>query len=332
MISFKHAFLILVIGFGSIPTVALARNCTSDEKAEANQRLDTIQNSPEIRKAIINKHLPFNLHRSSIDDDNSQVLFQGGYVMSHDPDLRTTIWVSYRLTGGDIKGAKGQKRVNCFRRDPRLDRDIAANPADYKEPIYDQGHMANDADMKDDLIEQANTYLMSNMSPQHCRFNRGIWLSLEHLTRIWAADDAYGDILVTSGAIFDRDHDGERDADQEALLMKSSSNKERVGVPSSYFKVILRQDESGWKAISFLLNHTNVDHGTSWGDVKQDVIESISTISEIEKLSGLTLHPALNRSELSEGMGDGLWDFATGRANFNSGIKDTNNCVVNAVN
>ena len=252
--------------------------------------------------------------------------------MSHDSDLRTTIWVSYRLTGNDIKNAKGKDRVNCFRRDPRFSSALAANPADYKEPIYDQGHMANDADMKDNLIEQINTYVMSNMSPQHCRFNRGIWLSLEHLTRIWASDKAYGNIIVTSGAIFDRDGNGERDSDEDALLMKSNSNKKRVAIPTSFFKVILRQDESGWKAISFLLDHTNVDHGTTWSDVKQDVIDAISSISKIEKMSGLTLHPALNRSELSESKDENQWDFSKGRSNFNRSIKDTNNCVVNVNN
>ena len=238
--------------------------------------------------------------------------------------------MSYRLDADDIKGASGQDRVNCFRRDPRLSNAVAANPADYKEPIYDQGHMANDADMKDNLIEQINTYVMSNMSPQHCRFNRGIWLSLEHLTRIWANEDVYGSLLVTSGAIFDRDGDGERDSGQDAQMMESNSHKKRVGVPSHCFKIILRQDESGWKAVSFLLNHDNDDDGVSWSDVKPDVMASISSIADIERMSGLRIHPALNRSELVESKNGQQWDFDNGRANFNGTIKDTNNCVIHA--
>jgi endonuclease G len=190
--------------------------------------------------------------------------------------------------------------------------------------------MANDADMKDNLIEQINTYVMSNMSPQHCRFNRGIWLSLEHLTRIWANEDSYGNILVTSGAIFDRDGDGLRDSDDDALMMESNSHKKRVGVPSHYFKIILRQEESGWRAISFLLNNDNDDDGVSWSDVKPDVMATISSISEIEAMSGLRIHPALDRSELVESSDGQQWDFETGRSNFNASIKDSNNCVVHA--
>ena len=221
-------------------------------------------------------------------------------MLSHDPDLRTTIWVSYRLDGDDIENASGKDRINCFRSDPRLDDDIAAKLSDYDEPIFDRGHMTNDADLKDDLIEQVNSYVLSNMSPQHCRFNRGIWLSLEQLTRIWANNNKYGAIYVTSGAVFDRDGNVGRDADNAATRMHSRNNKERVAVPSHYYKVIMRQEETGWKSIAFLLPHTNTNHGASWSDVKQDVIDSIVSISEIEELASLRLHPALNRGELTE--------------------------------
>jgi endonuclease G, mitochondrial len=101
--------------------------------------------------------------------------------MSHDDDLRTALWVGYRLTAQDQTDAEGQDRVNCFRKDPRISFDSAATPADYREPRFDQGHMTNHADLKDELLDQINTYVLSNMSPQECKFNRGIWLSLESL-------------------------------------------------------------------------------------------------------------------------------------------------------
>jgi DNA/RNA endonuclease G (NUC1) len=250
-------------------------------------------------------------------------MYQGGYLLTHDPELRTAVWVSYRLDGDDIDNAAGQERVNCFRRDPRLENDEAATPTDYKEPTFDQGHMTNDADLKDDLLEQVNTYVMSNMSPQHCRFNRGIWLSLEHLTRIWANNDQYGAILVTSGAVFDRDDVIGRDADDVATRMLSNNGNERVAVPSHYYKVILRQDEASWKSIAFLLPHTNTDHGTSWSDVKPDVIDTIVSISEVEELASLRLHPALNRSELTETILGSDWDFDTVRRISTAALKTT---------
>ena len=202
----------LVLFVISVATPAYARDCTSQERADGNAQLETIESADGTRLSILSRHLPFGVHRSTLEQ-NHQLLFQNGYMLSHDPDLRTTMWVSYRLDGNDIANAQGQERVNCFRRDPRLDSDDAATPADYSEPIFDQGHMANDADLKDVLLEQVNSYVMSNMSPQHCRFNRGIWLSLEHLTRIWADNEQYGALLVTSGAIFYRDDTIGRDPD-----------------------------------------------------------------------------------------------------------------------
>ena len=56
----------------------------------------------------------------------------------------------------------------------------------------------------------------------------------------------------------------------------------------------------------------------------------ISSISVIEAMSGLNIHPALDRSEIVESSDGQQWDFSTGRSNFNSSVNDTNNCVVHA--
>jgi endonuclease G len=191
--------------------------------------------------------------------------------------------------------------------------------------------MTSDRDLKDDLLEQVNTYIMSNISPQYCHFDRGIWLSLEHLTRTWADNNKYGVILVTAGAIFDRDGKIGRDSDDDASRMKSVGGKERVAIPSHYYKVILRQDKDGWKSIAFLLPHTNTDHGTSWTEVKPDLIDAIVSINVIEKSASLRLHPTLNRNELIESISGSGWDFDTGRSNFNSSIRDDHACVTSVI-
>jgi len=323
MRSIITVFFLVLISHGAN---AVTRDCISQERTDGDAQLAAIEADPGTRLSLLSEHLPFGVHRSD-PAQNDQLLYQKGYVFAHDEDLMTAVWVSYRLDGEDIEGGAGQDRVECFRKDPRLANAIAARPVDYTEPTFDQGHMANDADLKDNVIEQVNTYVMSNMSPQHCRFNRGIWLSMEHLTRIWANNNKYGAILVTSGAIFDRDGVTGRDADNDATRMESNNGNERVAVPSHYYKVILRQDEAGWKSISFLLPHNNTDHGVSWVDVRPDVEAAIVSISEIEELASLTLHPALDRDELTEAILASDWDFDNGANNFNSGILDTNPCV-----
>jgi len=222
--------------------------------------------------------------------------------------------LSYRLTAKDMIDAQGKDRVNCFRKDPRMAAAVTGVPADYNEPRFDQGHMANDADLKDDLIEQINSYIMSNMSPQDCRFNRGIWLSLEDLTRKWAT--AYDTVYVTSGAIFDRDNDSVRDEDGDAVRMVSRNGKARVAVPSHYYKVILRRDDEGFKSIAFLLEHTNDVHGTTSTEVRPHIENAVKPIEAIEDKADLRLFPDLDRSRLTQSVSGEGWNLSDGSSNL----------------
>lgn len=296
---------------------AASRNCTADEKAGADIRLAEIGADKALKDKLIDWHLRFGVHKAAGPTDNEEMLVQGGYVMDHDSDLRTSLWVSYRLTAKNMIDAKGKQRVNCFRKDPRRGPANAAIISDYDEPRYDQGHMANDADLKYDLTEQLNSYILSNMSPQECRFNRGIWLSLEALTRAWATK--YDTIYVTSGAIFDRDNNDARDADADAERMHSRNGKARVAVPSHYYKVLIRRDGDKFRSITFLLDHTNARHGTKWEQVRPHAEAAIKPVALIEKKAGLHLHPNLDRAKLIESQSGEEWDLSLGGSNLEGG-------------
>ncbi len=298
------------------------RNCTADEKARADSRLAEIGADKTLRDKLIRWHLRFGVHDAAGPADNEELLVQGGYVMDHDSDLRTSLWASYRLTAKNMIDAQGKQRVNCFRKDPRRGSENAAVTSDYDEPRYDQGHMANDADLKYELIEQLNSYILSNMSPQECRFNRGIWLSLEELTRAWATK--YDTIYVTSGAIFDRDDNDIRDADADAERMRSRNGKARVAVPSHYYKVLIRRDGDKFRSITFLLTHTNVRHGTKWEQVLPHVEAAIKPVALIEKKAGLRLHPNLDRAKLIESQSGEGWDLSLGGSNLEGGCPTGN--------
>ena len=154
------------------------------------------------------------------------------------------------------------------------------------------------ADLKDEFIHQLNSYVMSNISPQHCRFNRGVWLSLEHLTRVWA--QRYGEIHISSGVIFDRDGTLGRDADADAKRMRSNNGKIRVAVPSHFYKVFVRREDDQHHVIAFLLNHNNQSNGIGWDTVRPVAEAVVSSTVAIERAASLVLHPNLKRSALSE--------------------------------
>jgi endonuclease G len=305
--------LVTILGITlSLEVAAASRNCTSDEKERGDVALKTIQASRELSQELISTHLPLGAHHSTGDALGERLLVQNGYVSTQDDDLRTTLWAAHRLTKSDVDNAKGKDRVNCFRPDPRLNEDVVGVLSDYDEAIYDRGHMTNDADLKDNVIEQVNTYVLSNMSPQHCRFNRGIWLSLEHLTRRWAAK--YEEVYVTSGAVFDRDGDLQRDKDADAERMLSRNGKSRVGVPSHYYKLFLRKDPDGWKSIAFLLPHNNDDNGVAWADVLPKANLAIALVEKVESVASIHLIPELDRHFLSQSRGD--WDLSENKGNL----------------
>lgn len=102
--------------------------------------------------------------------------------------------------------------------------------------------------------------------------------------------------------------------------MKSNNGKERVAVPSHYYKVILRKENGMWKAITFLLENTNDKLGTKWDEVRPKVIYSITNIGIIEMIAGVTLHPNHNRSKLSQQLSD--WDFSNNQSNFEASCRD----------
>ena len=305
------------IGTLGVAEPAIGRNCSSDERNQADRVLAAIVGNPGQRDGLIALHAPFGLHQSTGDSKGEEVLVQGGYLMAHDDNLRTSIWVSYRLTGSDIHNAAGKDRVNCFRKDHRFGRGQGSSTVDYRELVYDQGHLANDADMKDNLIQQVNTYLMSNMSPQYCRFNRGVWLSLEQLTRTWAKK--YGEIHVTSGAIFDWDGVPGRDPDGHVKRMRSNNGRMRVGVPSHFYKVIVRGGDGSHHAIAFLLAHDNEAHGVSWDEVRPAVMDAITPVAQVEARASVRLHPRLGRRSLNQEAS--AWSFDFGMSNFEASCR-----------
>jgi len=83
-----------------------------------------------------------------------------------------------------------------------------------------------------------NSFLMSNMTPQYCQFNEGVWEMTENIVRLWAKER--GTLYVITGSIFDRNGDRQRDADASAARMRSKNNKTRVAVPTAFYKIIAR--------------------------------------------------------------------------------------------
>lgn len=285
------AMLVAVMSLASIGTAQAAdRPCTQEEREAGNRALRL---SASAQDEAIEQHALWTLPELDTDG-NERFLVQRDYVIAYDDDLRVPLWTVHRL---DPERLRPMDRVNCFRADERLAEGAQSRVSDYREPTYDQGHLVPSADMEITVTINVNSFVLSNMAPQHPGFNRGTWESLEGIVRTWARSD--GDLYVISGSIFDRDNDGERDADANTRRMVSNNRQRRVAIPTAFFKIIACQRSDGViETLSILLPH---DRRRRDGDVAYRYLaEHVVTIREIETLAGFRFVDRTNVREATE--------------------------------
>ncbi|HYI63266.1 MAG TPA: DNA/RNA non-specific endonuclease [Allosphingosinicella sp.] len=293
------ALFLAVLAAAAGPTPASAANCTAVERAAANAQLRL---NPRDQSVAITTHLPWGAPRATAPATNESVLAQRDYVIGYDADLRVPLWTAERVVATRIGKVE---REDCFRADPRLDAANASTPADYDEPIYDQGHLAAFANQSSSEIAGHNSFIMSNMAPQTCQFNRGIWQILEGIARLWAAER--GTVYVLSGSIFDRDGNGARDADSSAQHMRSRNGGERVAIPSAFYKIVTyRRADGSLATLSVMMPHNEAN--PDGPAALRYIQDHVTTVAAIEALTGLDLFPGA--SDLGESAD--LWPF-TGR-------------------
>jgi endonuclease G len=234
------------------------------------------------------------------------MLTQRGYVVRYDGDLLVPLFTAERIDAARLNRAH---RTDCFRPDPRIAAGLASRPADYDEAIFDQGHLAAFANQDSSVVAGNNSFVMSNMAPQTCQFNRGIWQILEGIVRLWAADRRT--IYVISGSIFDRDLDGRRDQDDRAARMRSRNGSARVAIPTAFYKILaVTTPDRGIETLSFLMPH---DQANPTGPAAFAYLrEHVTTIAEIERRTGLHFFPRTAGTPPREA--NALWPFEERRA------------------
>ena len=244
--------------------------------------------------AAIAEHLPFGTPQCA------KLLALKWYVVCYDTAKRIPLWVGYKLTAQDIVQ---RTRKDAFRSDPRLTDQENVHCADYAGSGFDRGHSAPNADFNRSAEAQADTYFFSNMSPQTKQLNEQRWAELEDHVRSWAKK--FGTVYVLTGPIF---------VGSEVHTVPDG----RVAVPTEFFKVVVRKDESGnLVAEAFVLpNGTGafLDLPAGPGSKAQKVdaylLQHIVSIALVENLTGVEYFPGLpsaERSALEATVPTALW-------------------------
>jgi endonuclease G len=113
----------------------------------------------------------------------AQPICREAYLVAYDAPVKIPVYVAYTLLPQNALGCF--PRTNAFVADQSLN-GTGARPDDYAGTGYDKGHAAPDGDLSWSQIVEYESFLMTNMYPQHGSLNRGIWKLLETSVRGWA--------------------------------------------------------------------------------------------------------------------------------------------------
>lgn len=283
------AAILVVLALSMSPAFGESRNCTDAERAEGDKQ---IWLSPKDKQYYLQFHLPWGQPKATSASPDELLLIHRDYVISYDKVLLVPMWTAHKLD--PTKLDPKLDRINCFRQDPRVNpAAISAMPNDYDEPIFDQGHLSPNGDMSTSATAVVNSFVMTNMTPQYCQFNRGVWQILESSIRIWAKQR--GTVYITTGSVFDWDKNGVADAKADVRRMKSKNKKNRVAVPSHFYKIVVHQMADGTiESLAFLLPNDQTDLD---GQEAVDYLTShLVSIDEIEAVTGLNLFSQVSQT------------------------------------
>jgi DNA/RNA endonuclease G (NUC1) len=276
-----------------------------DARAQADKELWLNKRD---KAASITMHLPWGMPQGRSNGYAFLPLVQRDYVIGYSKELAIPLWTAHRLTRQTLDARERAKRASanktrkeCFRADPRLNNGAAAFCSNYDEPVYDQGHLVPDADMPARPVSSLiNSYVFSNITPQHCHFNRGVWLLFEGLVREWAREK--GEVNVISGVVFDRDNDKQPDKLSDAQRIKANKFGAAPAIPTHFYKVVMHKTESGdMQSIAILLPH--IDQKMTRQNDKDYLTQHIVTIEKIEEMAGIDLSPSVSTARAAPQVG-----------------------------
>ena len=211
-----------------------------------------------------------------------KVLYNTAFITGYSESLKQPLWTCYRL--GNYKGEFTDQK---WERPPKffIDRRTSSliNHDAYTGSGYDRGHMAPNAAILSNYgqMAQLETYLMSNISPQSPKLNRGLWQELEShirdtISQIDTKNQEVKNVYIITGPVFEKGLDNFK-------MLKNSD----IPIPSHFYKIVLfNYGYNGTKrATSFLFPQEPRSNELS---------DYLTTIDKIEELTDLNFFNELS--------------------------------------
>jgi len=206
-----------------------------------------------------------------------QIIFNRDYVIGYSYYFRQAKWALELLDPEKEpetfdQEVKRVERADNFRPDYRVPPMFRADLVDYKKSGYDRGHLIPSANKLEKDIQNSETFLLSNISPQHKNLNRKIWRILEQEIRKLAAKNNIHETFVICGPIFDFNT-------KVSTIGENDKNDVTIPVPHSYFKSVLTENNKGkLKIWSFIIPNK---------ETNKSLKDFLVPTTDVEEFSGL---------------------------------------------
>jgi endonuclease G len=190
----------------------------------------------------------------------AQPICREAYLVAYDAPVKIPAYVAYTLLPQNALGC--WPRTNAFVADKSVVG--GARPDDYAGTGYDKGHAAPDGDLSWSEIVEYESFLMTNMYPQHGSLNRGIWKLLETSIRGWAVQTNQS-YTIFVGAFY-----GAGDTTIGAGVI----------VPHGYYKIVINNNTkqiAGWA----------FPHTKPYVNLGNDLTKFRLPIAQIEQQAGV---------------------------------------------
>lgn len=204
-----------------------------------------------------------------------QPICREAYLVAYDAPAKIPLYVAYTLQPQNALGCF--PRTNAFVADASLN-GTGAKPDDYAGTGYDKGHAAPDGDLSWSAIVEYESFLMTNMYPQHGSLNRGIWKLLETSIRGWAVQRSQA-FTIYVGALY---------GPGDMTIGKG------VVVPHGFYKIVINnatKEIAGW----------GFPHNKPYGNLGNDLTKFRVPVSAIMQQAGVKFAFPAGAVELQPG-------------------------------
>lgn len=220
---------------------------------------------------------------------NDTLLLNQDYMrMAWNKTTRTPDWVSYELSGADIRQTprwvqRPDAQTDPFHVDPQLG-DKSPSRGDYRR--FDRGHQkpAHDSPSMDAMNE---SFLYSNMSAQTAALNQHSWELLERCTNQLVGGTG-GKARVVTGSVYVDANGSPLSADQ--MKWTGGAAGKGVAIPTHSFKIVLLDRPDGTKtAYAYLVpNRNDLPVGTKTDrSAEAKFLQGCRvSVDQLEKLTG----------------------------------------------